>query len=379
MTNNFRQVRATLRSWLVSFALLGSLGAMPMRALALQGDSATAETDALLVRARDLAAEGKLAEAEIALNKAKGLSPARVDVLTLLGKVEGRMAEYPQAVTVLRRVVELQPRSPEGHLNLAIALADDKKLDAALDETAAAIALAPHSAISHLTRARILDDLHRPKEAEAEFSLVSKLAPNNADCLYYWSLVEREEGDLPKETGLLERLVKLRPKDERAYVSLGRSLSEQARDEEAIAALRQAISIDPDDAEALYLLARKVQQKNPAEYRALMQRFQQARDKSKDLDAIKNLGNQAYQAWQRQDLPESIRLFREALASCDHCSISPSLHRDLGLVLCRNGQVDQGKTELQTALAMDPDDRDAAQALEILAQPATVNPTSNLP
>lgn len=376
MTNDFRVARMILWRRLVLSALLGSLSAMSIQASVQVG--AASETNTLLVRARNLVAQGKLAEAEIVLNQARELSPGRVDLLTLLGKIEGRIGEYPQAVEVFRRVVELQPKNPDSHLELAIALADDKELSASLDETTAAIALVPRSAPAHLTRARVLDDLHRTKEAEAEFSVVSRLAPENADCYYYWSLVEREEGDLSKETELLQRLVRLRPKDERAFFFLGRSLSEQSRDEEAIAALRKAVALDPDAGGALYLLAKKVQQKNPEEYRALMQRFQETRDKSKDLDAIKTLGNRAYQAWQQQDLLESIRLFREALAACDSCSIASSLHRDLGLVLCRDGRIDEGRAELRTALALDPDDRDAAQALKILDQPATVSPSANL-
>jgi len=371
MTNNLRLARMILRNMFVTSALLASLGTMSIQASAQHVAQAAPETNTLLVQARTLVAQGKLAEAQILLNQAHDLSPERVDVLTLLGKVDGRLGDYPQAVQVFHHVVELQPKNPDAHLDLAIALADNKDLPAALDETTAALALAPHSPIAHLTRARILDDLHRPKDSEAEFTLVSKLAPENADCLYYWSLLEREEGNLPKETELLQRLVKLRSNDERAWFSLGRSLSEQSRDQEAIPALRKAVALDPDAGGALYLLAKKVKQQNPAEYDQLMQRFQQTRDKSKDLDAIKSLGNQAYQASQRQDWPESIRLFREALASCDTCSIASALHRDLGLVLCRDGQIDQGKTELQTALAMDPEDRDAAQALKILNQPAT--------
>jgi tetratricopeptide (TPR) repeat protein len=371
MTNNLRLARMILRNMFVTSALLASLGTMSIQASAQHVAQAAPETNALLVQARTLVAQGKLAEAQILLNQARDLSPERVDVLTLLGKVDGRLGDYPQAVQVFHQVVELQPINPDAHLDLAIALADNKDLPAALDETTAALALAPHSPIAHLTRARILDDLHRPKDSVAEFSIVNKLAPDNADCLYYWSLLEREEGNLPKETELLQRLVKLRSNDERAWFSLGRSLSEQSRDQEAIPALRKAVALDPDAGGALYLLAKKVKQQNPAEYDQLMQRFQQTRDKSKDLDAIKSLGNQAYQASQRQDWPESIRLFREALASCDTCSIASALHRDLGLVLCRDGQIDQGKTELQTALAMDPEDRDAAQALKILNQPAT--------
>jgi len=367
MTSNFRPVRMIHRKLSIPFALIASLGSISLACSAQHAakgtsEKGTSETNSLVTQARALVAQGKLAEAEIALNQARDLSPDRLDLLTLLGKVEGRVGDYSQAVLTFRH----------------IALADNKDLSSALDETAAALALAPHSAIAHLTRARILDDLHRPQDSEAEFALVSKLAPENADCLYYWSLLEREQGNLPRETELLQRLVKLRPNDERAWFSLGRSLSEQSRDQEAIPPLRKAIALDPDAGGALYLLAKKVQKQNPAEYRQLMQRFQQTRDKSKDLDAIKTIGNQAYQASQRQDWPESIRLFREALASCDTCSIASALHRDLGLVLCRDGQIDQGKAELQDALALDPDDRDAAQALTILNQPATTSPSSNL-
>jgi tetratricopeptide (TPR) repeat protein len=383
MTSNFRLVRMILRKLSIPFALIASLGSISLACSAQHAakgtsEKGTSETNSLVTQARALVAQGKLAEAEIALNQARDLSPDRLDLLTLLGKVEGRVGDYSQAVLTFRHVAALQPKSPDSHLDLAIALADNKDLSSALDETAAALALAPHSAIAHLTCARILDDLHRPQDSEAEFALVSKLAPENADCLYYWSLLEREQGNLPKETELLQRLVKLRPNDERAWFSLGRSLSEQSRDQEAIPPLRKAIALDPDAGGALYLLAKKVQKQNPAEYRQLMQRFQQTRDKSKDLDAIKTIGNQAYQASQRQDWPESIRLFREALASCDTCSIASALHRDLGLVLCRDGQIDQGKAELQDALALDPDDRDAAQALTILNQPATTSPSSNL-
>jgi tetratricopeptide (TPR) repeat protein len=378
MRNNFRLSRIMYRTLFLWSALLGSFGTLSIHTSAQDEARVTPETNALLLRARNLVSGGKLAEAEIVLNQACRLSPQRVDLLTLLGKVEGRMGEYPQAVEAFRHVVELQPRTPDNHLDLAIALADNKELTVALDETTAALVLSPHSPLAHLNRARILDDLHRPKESEAEFSLVSKLAPESSDCFYYWSLLEREEGNLQKETELLQRLVKFQPKDERAYFFLGRSLSEQSRDQEAIAALRKAVALNPDAGDAVYLLAKKVKRQNPAEYRELMQRFQQIRDKSKDLDAIKTLGNQAYQASKRQDWPESIRLFREALAFCGNCSIASALHRDLGLVFCRNRQMDQGKAELQTALALDPDDRDAAQALRILNQPATFSPSPTL-
>lgn len=67
-----------------------------------------------------------------------------------------------------------------------------------------------------------------------------------------------------------------------------------------------------------------------------------------------------------QDLRESIRLFNEAVETCGDCEIESTLHRDLGLTLCRDGQFERGAEELRKALALNPRDRDAAKALEAI-------------
>jgi Flp pilus assembly protein TadD len=38
----------------------------------------------------------------------------------------------------------------------------------------------------------------------------------------------------------------------------------------------------------------------------------------------------------------------------------------LGLTLCRDGQIERGADELRKALALNPEDRDAAKALEMI-------------
>ena len=46
--------------------------------------------------------------------------------------------------------------------------------------------------------------------------------------------------------------------------------------------------------------------------------------------------------------------------------IESTLHRDLGLTLWRDGQIERGAEELRKALALNPEDRDAAKALGVI-------------
>ena len=73
---------------------------------------------------QDLAAQGRFAEAEVPLKQAAELAPENYALLTLLGKVEGRIGKHADAIALFRRVVSGQPKAADAHVNLAIALAD---------------------------------------------------------------------------------------------------------------------------------------------------------------------------------------------------------------------------------------------------------------
>jgi tetratricopeptide (TPR) repeat protein len=112
----------------------------------------------------------------------------------------------------------------------------------------------------------------------------------------------------------------------------------------------------------------EVKRQDPAEARKLMQRFTAVRDEDARLDSVKSLGNRAYTASQSKDWPEAISLLRQALSACSNCSVAAGLHRNLGLALCESGNLQEGKQELQEALELDPNDRDAEAALRMLTK-----------
>ena len=320
----------------------------------------------LLDQARKLLEAGKLAEAELVLDRAEKLAPSDPVILSLDAKVKGRLGEYASAVALLQRVVQLIPKSARAHVDLSIALADSGDLNGALAETAAAISIAPSLAIAHLNRARILSDMSQDREARDEFALAAHLAPRNPDCYFYWSFGERAQGNFTKETELLRKVVKLQPRNLRAHIMLANSLLHQNRTAEAVAELRTALAIDPNSAQATYKLSRALHTSDPEESKKLNDQFLRLKAQNSVVDQAKALANEGFHAFTVQNWRESVRLFNEALETCGDCEIESTLHRNLGLILCREGQIERGAEELRKALALNPEDRDAAKALEMI-------------
>jgi tetratricopeptide (TPR) repeat protein len=328
---------------------------------------ATPSSSELLDQGRKLLKAGKLAEAELVLDRAEKLAPSDPVILDLDAKVKGRLGEYASAVALLQRVIRVTPQSAQAHVDLAIALADSGDLNNALTETATAISIAPALAIAHLNRARILRDMNQDREAGSEFALAARLAPSNPDCYFYWALGERAQGNFTKETELLRKVVKLQPGNLKAHIMLADSLVYQNRTDEAVAELRIALAINPDSEQAIYKLSRVLRTTDPEESKRLRAQFERLKAQNSVLDQAKALANQAFHAFEVQDWRESVRLFSKAIETCGDCEIESTLHRNLGLTLCRDGQIERGTEELRKALALNPKDRDAAKALEMIS------------
>lgn len=354
----------------IVFAVLiaGSLISLLAQSASHDTPTTTEQSRGLLEEGKSLAVEGRLAEAEPPLLKAAALAPKDVETLTVLAQVQGRIGKTSQAINGFQEIVRLYPLLADSHLNLAIAYAGAGQLEAALKEASSAISLAPKLVSAHINRGRILDDLHRVDEAAKEFAIAQRLDPANPDCLYYWALVERERGNISKESELLQELVTVQPDNYKAVYSLGVSLQEQSRDAEAISALRLALVIKPDYEPAIYLLSRELRKTDPEESQRLLQEFHAVQQKKSTLDQSKSLGNEAYAAAGKQDWPEAIRLLKEAIELCDSCEVAAGLHKNLGLALCKNGDIQQGRAELETSLRLNPTDPDVVKALEIIGR-----------
>jgi tetratricopeptide (TPR) repeat protein len=349
-----------------AFALIFVCGALNLGSTFATEVGAVPTSSQLLEQGRKLLAAGKLAEAELVLDRAVELAPSDSVILTLDAKVKGRLGDYSSSVGLLKRAIRLTPASAQAHVDLAIAFADFGDLDSALAETTTAISIAPRLANAHLNRARILYDMTKDREADNEFTLAARLAPSNPDCYFYWSLSERSQGNSAKETELLQKVVKLEPGNVRAHIMLANALLDQDRTAEAVAELRIALSIDPNSAQATYRLSRALLTTDPEESKRLRGQFERLKAQGAVVDQAKTLANQGFYAFTAQNWRESVRLYGEALETCGDCEIESVLRRNHGLALYRDGQIERGAEELRKALALNPEDRDAAKALEVI-------------
>ena len=332
--------------------------------------------DALYSQGKQLAAQGRLAEAEVPLQKAVLLSPKNVPLLTLLGKVKARLGEDGDAALLFRRVVEAEPGSAEAHLDLAIALADAKDLSGALKEATKAERLAPGAAAAHLNRARLLSDMGRIPEAREEFAAASRLDPQNAETSFLWGSFELDNHRPAAATPLLRKVVSSQPNNFEACFLLGKSLDLQARPQEAIEMWRRAVAINPDDQQAVYALSQALRDTDPAASAEFLARFKNLQAQRDRLDQAKNLGNQAYAAMQASDWNTAITALGKALEICQSCALQADLYQHLGLAECHSGNLDGGEQDLRRALALKPDDTTTVQALTWVADQRRNNRTA---
>ena len=119
-------------------------------------------------------------------------------------------------------------------------------------------------------------------------------------------------------------------------------------------------------AQALYNLSRLLAQSDPVEAKDLQTRFENLQAQQHIMDRAQTLGNFALASAAAHDWPQAISQLKEGLQLCGNCSALPLLHKNLGLIYCRSGDLKNGLAELLEAQKLIPADSDVAQAIRIV-------------
>jgi Flp pilus assembly protein TadD len=78
------------------------------------------------------------------------------------------------------------------------------------------------------------------------------------------------------------------------------------------------------------------------------------------------LGNFALAAAGARDWNQAVAQLEEAVEVCGNCRSKADLHKNLGLIYCRSGNLEKGERELRTAQSLKAGDPDITKSLRII-------------
>jgi tetratricopeptide (TPR) repeat protein len=152
---------------------------------------------------------------------------------------------YEQALTLFKRVVELEPKHKTAWTNIGRAHMGLRQTSAAIEAFRTQIQINPYDAVAHdhLGNAYMVDQ----KYAEAEAAFLKQLEMNPLDDYAHGRIgelyLERRQYD--RAIGHLEKVVTLKPASATAHVQLAKGHLNLNRNAEAMAAFDRAVELSP--------------------------------------------------------------------------------------------------------------------------------------
>ena len=184
--------------------------------------------------------------------------------------------------------------------------------------------------------------------------------------LFLLGVAEEELQNGSYAAELFCKVMELDPDHNDAHYHLALNLSRLGKKDEAIAHFRRSVELNPYHRAALYNLFRSLAGTNPEEAEQYRKRFQALQDQHELMQEAKRLEDLALTHAKEGSRLQAIEQLRKALEVCGECLMRPRLHKNLGLVYGRAGDLKNAKRELSTALEMSPDDPEVKKSLEIL-------------
>lgn len=201
--------------------------------------------DAQYQLALTLESVGRNDEAIPLFAKVLAARPQNSEVLTNYGLALVQTGKAKEAVPLYLRAVKLTPDDATVHQDLGVAYLQQSDLDNAIAEFTRGTQLDPQSAqlAYDLGLAYKLKD--RFPESIAAFERARALDPQLADAPYSLGVLYMQQGDFDKAAGVLRSAVALRPENADAWGMLGSVLKQDGKSQEAADALRRSIALDP--------------------------------------------------------------------------------------------------------------------------------------
>lgn len=269
-----------------------------------------------------------------------------ITILLLFGTKSALQVRYWQdSLTFNSHMVQVNPQSAAGYINLGINLKEADRLQEAIAAFQKSLALDPNSPQGYLNLGQLYEKISMTQEAEGYYQKALEVDPLYANTYSNLGDLARKNGQLPEALSYYKMALGVQPDAAKDYANLGLTYKDLNQPEEAIAAYQKAIAIEPDFAEVYSNLGLLYE---AADQEKAILMYQKALALKPGLgEAANNLGY-LYLGLKREK--EAIPFFKQAIAAYPD---KPLPQNNLGLAYVSLGQLKEAASCFQKAIAID--------------------------
>ena len=155
----------------------------------------------------------RVAESLIPMQKAVQCAPQDADAYYSLGVTLEALEEFEEAGVNYKQAISLKPHYPEAFNNLGITLYRLGVVGQAEASYRQAITLKPRYSQAHKNLGNLLQDLGRVEEALVSYKRAIELRPDDFEAMINQANAASYTNDLVSEIALLEKIVRINPRD----------------------------------------------------------------------------------------------------------------------------------------------------------------------
>lgn len=342
------------------------------------------DADIHLLLGQTYALEGRRTDAIQQFTRTLELRPDSAPAYNALGTALNRFAEFDQARKAFEQAIALDPQLPDAHINLAMSLAQTGDMTGTAQHLQMAIYIQPKAktaATAHYLLAKIFAE-QDSQHALDELSAAVRIEPRDQEA---WLALGRLHRDMNDETGALaafQQAVACDPRDSEVQYELGSEYLSQGDARRAAVHLELARKAMPSVTLAvLYKLDRALRAQGSvaqarqiqSQVQALLAQDSQANQHFVESQALENEGI----ALEKQgDVAKALAKYHAALELNPQ---QPGFRLNYALALCRLERWREGIAEIDEILQNDPGNIEARHALFIAQDKARQATKSTAP
>ena len=201
-----------------------------------------------LVRAQT----GRSIDALALLRKSIDLQPRIADFHLNLGEVERAAGNAEAAAAAYRNAIDLNPDLAPAWFGLAECLSETGAAADAVDAARRGVALVPDNAMGQCVLADLLSKVMDLAGAAAAYRAALELQPDMRMAEVNLAAILRRDGRISEAIPIYERLLEEQPEDPDLHVNLADALAQAERPDEAIEHYQEALARNPGEADGHY-------------------------------------------------------------------------------------------------------------------------------